>query len=147
MTSVAGGVKKIKLLKGLVLFIAVPLGACGEKIDSSAIVDIHWKCDLLVNGDRTGASEDFMFHRSGEVKHILYPGDGSTPDFWQGDYKIDGAKVEITDRVLGSTMITSVNGPSFIGKFIRVETNHMEYEGVDPGDVPTKVKGDCVAVK
>jgi hypothetical protein len=135
---------KRKFLKMMVLSIVLPLGACGEKIDSSTIVDVHWKCDLVVNGDRTGSTEDFMFRRSGMVRHIIYPPDGSDPSFWQGDYKVDGVKFEITDRVLGSTMITGINGPSFVGKFTRTEPSHMQFEGDSIGDVPTKIKGDCV---
>lgn len=130
--------------KMMVLLIALPLGACGEKIDPSAIVDVQWKCELVVNGDRTGSTEDFMFRRSGQVNHILYPADGGGPDYWQAEYKVDGAKFEITDRVLGSTMITGVNGPNFVGKFTRTEPGHMQYEGELAGDVPTKIKGDCI---
>ncbi|CAE6806201.1 hypothetical protein R69619_05441 [Paraburkholderia nemoris] len=135
---------KQKFLKVMLLSIVLPLGACGEKIDSSAIVDIHWKCDLVVGGDRTGSTEDFMFRSSGMVRHIIYPPDGSGPSFWQGDYKVDGAKFEITDRVLGSTMITGVDGPSFVGKFTRTEPHRMQFEGEDTKGNPEKVRGDCV---
>lgn len=135
--------RKQNFFKVMVLSIALPLSACGEKIDPSTIVDIHWKCDLAVNGDRTGSTEDFMFRSSGMVRHVIYPPDGGGPSFWQGDYKVDGAKFEITDRALGSTMITGVDGPSFVGKFTRTEPRHMQYEGENTGDNPQKVKGDC----
>lgn len=133
--------------KLIVLSMVLPLVACGEKVDLSNVVDVHWKCDLLVNGDYTGATEDFMFRRSGQVNHIGYTVDGGIPTYWQAEYKVDGAKFEITDRVIGTSIITGVNGPSFIGKFTRTEPNHMQYEGDAQGDVPTKIKGDCVAVK
>lgn len=132
------------LARLIVLSMALPLGACGEKVDPSKVVDVHWKCDLMVNGERTGSTEDFMFRRSGMVRHIIYPRDGGGPTFWQGDYKVDGEKLEITDRVIGSTLITGVNGPSFVGRFTRTEPRHMQYEGESVGDVPTKIKGDCV---